>query len=145
MLSGGELDSSRQCLHSRTDNSTAGANVYGTVCVCVCVCVDGRESHACFPPSHCFSSPLSCASPLSSSALSFSHLLSLPPCLFSSVSSSFSVPSSLSFSSSVSLLAVDVTEAEAEATLPLIGCHSDVTDKEKRGRRGRRRRGEGRK
>lgn len=42
MLSGGDSDSSRQCLHSKTDNSTAGANVYGSVCECVCV--EKRES-----------------------------------------------------------------------------------------------------
>lgn len=125
--------------------------------VCVSVCAWKRERVSCllpslalcfalslFPPSLHFSSPLSGFSPLSSSTLSFYHLFLLCLCLSFSPSLPFfppppllSLPLSLplspplSFSSRASLLAVDVTEAEAEATLPLIGCHSQVSDKEK--------------
>lgn len=125
--------------------------------VCVSVCAYKRERVSCllpslalcfalslFPPSLHFSSPLSGFSPLSSSTLSFYHLFLLCLCLSFSPSLPFfppppllSLPPSLplspplSFSSRASLLAVDVTEAEAEATLPLIGCHSQVSDKEK--------------
>lgn len=125
--------------------------------VCVSVCAWKRERVSCllpslalcfalslFPPSLHFSSPLSGFSPLSSSTLSFYHLFLLCLCLSFSPSLPFfppppllSLPPSLplspplSFSSRASLLAVDVTEAEAEATLPLIGCHSQVSDKEK--------------
>lgn len=127
--------------------------------VCVSVCAWKRERVSCllpslalcfalslFPPSLHFSSPLSGFSPLSSSTLSFYHLFLLCLCLSFSFSPSLpffppppllSLPLSLplspplSFSSRASLLAVDVTEAEAEATLPLIGCHSQVSDKEK--------------
>lgn len=125
--------------------------------VCVSVCAWKRERVSCllpslalcfalslFPPSLYFSSPLSGFSPLSSSTLSFYHLFLLCLCLSFSPSLPFfppppllSLPLSLplspplSFSSRASLLAVDVTEAEAEATLPLIGCHSQVSDKEK--------------
>lgn len=120
--------------------------MYGSVCACVCVQVE-RERERLLPASLARSMLLSFSLPslapfllpalwllsLSSSTLSFYHLslsvslsLSLPP---SSPPLSLSPP--LSFSSSASLLAVDVTEAEAEATLPLIGCHSQVSDKEK--------------
>lgn len=67
-------------------------------------------------------------------ALSVSLFLSLPSLLSSPsppLSPSLPLSPPLSFSSRASLLAVDVTEAEAEATLPLIGCHSQVSDKEK--------------
>ena len=115
-------------------------------CVCVCVCERERERERestaslplCFslslcPPSLHFSSPLSGFSPFP--PLHFPSIISLPPLPPPPpppplpFSPSLSPP--LSFSSSASLLAVDVTEAEAEATLPLIGCHSQVSDKEK--------------
>lgn len=155
MLSGGDSDSSRQCLHSKTDNSTAGANVYGSVCECVCV--EKRESLllTSLPRSvlRSFSLPslapfllpaLWLLSPFLLYTFFLSSLLALSVSLFlflslPSLLSSPSPPLSpslylsppLSFSSRASLLAVDVTEAEAEATLPLIGCHSQVSDKEK--------------
>lgn len=66
----GESASSRQSLHSRTDNSTAGANASARVCLCVCV--EDRETPAgstpslfasLFPPWLHFSSPFSGSSP----------------------------------------------------------------------------------
>lgn len=124
------------------------------------MCVRGkeRESPAYFPPSLCAwlflsSLPRSISPPRSLASLPFPPLhflsiisscsvcvslsLSLPPFpSFLPLPSPLSLPLSppLSFSSRASLLAVDVTEAEAEATLPLIGCHSQVSDKEKRER-----------
>lgn len=140
------------------------------VCVSLCVCVQERErvSPAWFPPSLYaslfFSAlPRSISPPRSLASLSFLlytfflHLSSLyvSLCLsFSDAPSPFPPPPPppllslslsppLSFSSSASLLAVDVTGAEAEATLPLIGCHSQVSDKEKGERKtGRKAKGE---
>lgn len=140
---GGESASSRQSLHSRTDNSTAGANASARVCLCVCW--RQRDSCRLHSLTLCFSFPslapfllpvLWFLSPFPPLHFLFSHLLcspwvsrsvSPPPALSPPSLSAFS-----SFPSRASLVAVDVTEAEAEATLPLIGCHSQVTDKEKK-------------
>lgn len=96
---GGESASSRQSLHSRTDNSTAGANASARVCLCVC----WRQRLLPAPLPHSlllFSLPGSISPPrslvplpLSSSTLSFlsSALLSLG--LSFCVSSSRAVPS----------------------------------------------------
>lgn len=92
VLSSEESDSWRQCLHSRTDSSTAEC-----VWNCVCMCVFGRERVPCllpspslyaslFPPSLRYSSPLSGSSPLF-----------LPPLHFLSTISSHSLSVSLSF------------------------------------------------
>lgn len=117
----------------------------------VCVCARKEEREGLLPaslPRSLYASLVLSALPRSISpprSLPFPPLHFLPIisslCVCLSSSDSPSLPPSspapflsppLSFSSCASLLAVDVTEAEAEATLPLIGCHSQVSDKEKR-------------
>lgn len=147
LLGSGGCDSSRQCVHSGTDNSTAGRVCMGE---CVCMCERGSQterasaSPSCFaslilcsslslplslcPPSHQFSSQLPGFYPFPSlhvlsiiSFLSLSCLLPPPPPPLSPLSL---CPPPPSFSSRASLLAADATEAEAEATVsPLAAIH----------------------
>lgn len=93
VLSSEESDSWRQCLHSRTDSSTAEC-VWNCVCVCVgervpCLLPSPSLYASLFPPLLRYSSPLSGSSPLFLPPLHFlstisSHslcvsLLPLPP------------------------------------------------------------------